>query len=91
VEFLAAARTDGPVGKLAVLVDFGGARGWRYAAGRWSDALEASSVRIAGKQVIGPQQPNIAPPQGGANPDQEARAAISLVINSLRAHGLISN
>ena len=68
-----------------------GGRGWRFGAGRWSDALDTSSVRIAGKQVIGPQQPNIAPPQGGANPDQEARAAISLVINSLRAHGLISN
>ncbi len=68
-----------------------GGRGWRFGAGRWSDAVEASSVRVAGKQVIGPQQPPIVLPQGGANPDPEARAAISMVINSLRAHGLISN
>jgi hypothetical protein len=68
-----------------------GSRGWRYVAGRWSDVLEASSVRIAGKQVIGPQQPPIAIPQGGTNPDLEARAAIVLVINALRTHGLISN
>jgi hypothetical protein len=68
-----------------------GGRSWRFGAGRWSDALEASSVRIAGTQVIGPQQPPIAIPQGGTNPDTEARTAISMVINSLRAHGLISN
>ena len=68
-----------------------GGRSWRFGAGRWSDALEASSVRIAGTQVIGPQQPPIALPQGGTNPDTEARTAISMVINSLRAHGLISN
>lgn len=68
-----------------------GGRGWRFSAGRWSDAVEASSVRVAGKQVIGPQQPPIALPQGGANADSEARAAVSMVINSLRAHGLISN
>ena len=68
-----------------------GARRWQFSAGRWTDATETSLVRIAGKQIIGPQQPPIALPQGGTNPDLEARAAISLVINSLRAHGLISN
>ncbi len=68
-----------------------GGRIWRFGAGRWSDALEASLIRISGKQVLGPQQPPIATPQGGANPDLEARAAISQVINSLRTHGLISN
>ena len=66
-------------------------RCWLILAGRWSDVLKASSVRIAGTQVIGPQQPPIAIPQGGTNPDTEARTAISMVINSLRAHGLISN
>ena len=49
------------------------------------------AIRIAGKQVVGAQQPPIALPQGGTNADSEARAAISMVINSLRAHGLISN
>ena len=68
-----------------------GVRGWRFSAGRWTDAMEAASIRIAGKQVVGAQQPPIALPQGGTNADSEARAAISMVINSLRAHGLISN
>lgn len=68
-----------------------GGRGWRFSAGRWSDAHETSSLRIAGKQVVGAQQPPISLPQGGTNIDPEARAAISMVINSLRAHGLISN
>lgn len=68
-----------------------GGRGWRFSAGRWTDAMEAASIRIAGKQVVGAQQPPIALPQGGTNSDSEARAAISMVINSLRAHGLISN
>jgi hypothetical protein len=53
--------------------------------------MEAASIRIAGNKVVGAQQPPITLPQGGANADSEARAAISMVINSLRAHGLISN
>ena len=44
-----------------------GGRGWRFSAGRWTDAMEAASIRIAGKQVVGAQQPPIALPQGGTN------------------------
>mgnify|MGYP000004489552 CR=1 FL=1 len=66
-------------------------RDWRYAGGRWTDALDGAALRIAGKQVVGPQQPAIAVPQGGANPDSEARLALGLIISCLRAHGLIAN
>jgi hypothetical protein len=66
------------------------ARPLRFTGGRWSDALDASALRIGGKQVVGAQQPAIPAPSGGTTPDVQARAAITAVLSALQAHGLIS-
>lgn len=63
----------------------------RFAAGQWTDALEVSALRVAGRQVVGAQQPAITPPSGGVNPDIQARQTISSILSALSAHGLISN
>lgn len=62
-----------------------------YESGGWTTYLRASSFRIGGTQVVGPQQGAISLPSGGANQDAEARATIALIVASLAAHGLISN
>jgi hypothetical protein len=38
---------------------------------------------------VGPRQPGIAPPAGGATLDVEARSAIAAILAALTAHGLI--
>ena len=63
-------------------VYFGGS--WRYGA------LRGSSVTIDGNPVIGARQPAIAAPTGGSVVDTEARGAIAIILNMLRAHGLIA-
>lgn len=60
-------------------------------SGTWTAALRGSSVRIDGKQVVGPQQSGISLPSGGAFVDADARASIGAIIATLAAHGLISN
>lgn len=62
-----------------------------HRSGIWSLGAErAQSVVIGGVQVVGVQQSAIAPPSGGTLADTEARAAITAIILSLRAHGLIA-
>ncbi len=46
-------------------------------------------IQVDGRKVLGAQQPSILAPAGGSVADLEARAAISEIIVSLRAHGLI--
>ena len=60
-------------------------------AGNWN-ALPwpVAAVEIGGDQVLGPRQPAIAAPEGGATKDTEARAAIVSILLTLRTHGLIS-
>jgi len=58
--------------------------GWEAAA--WPVA----AVEIGGQQVVGPRQPAIVDPGGGATADAEARAAIVEILLTLRTHGLIS-
>lgn len=60
-------------------------------SGTWSGAARVTSVRIAGKQVVGPQLGAISLPSGGNVADVEARTSIASIIAALQAHGLISD
>jgi hypothetical protein len=52
--------------------------------------LRATSLVVAGLQVVGARQPAVAPATGGATIDMEARAALSGLISALVAHGLVA-
>ena len=61
-----------------------------YRQGSWEiGVIHASSVIVAGQQVLGPRLPAIASVAGGATIDSEARTAINAVLGALREHGLI--
>lgn len=60
------------------------ADGWRVGE------VRAGRVAVGGVQVVGPRQPAIAEPAGGAVIDAEARAAVAAILASLRAHGLLA-
>lgn len=71
---------------------------WVRGAGCWSHwsgaawvhgAWPAEALVIAGDQVVGPRQPDVPSPSGGTIIDAEARAAIDLLIVTLKSHGLI--
>jgi hypothetical protein len=65
--------------------------GASYAAGGWKvGTLRGSRLMVEGLQVVGPRSAAIANPSGGAQVDAEARSAISAILASLRAHGLIA-
>jgi hypothetical protein len=53
--------------------------------------LPARHLVIGGVPVVGAQQPAIADPTGGTAPDTPARAAISAILDALKAHGLIAS
>jgi len=60
--------------------------------GAWEKGVvRAREIQIGGKKVLGEQQPAIAVPTGGPAADVEARAAISDILASLQAHGLIGS
>ena len=61
-----------------------------YTAQGWRRGEVHGRLFVAGQQVVGPQCDAIANPEGGANVDPEARAALSEILEALRAHGLIS-
>jgi hypothetical protein len=64
---------------------------WRYTNGGWAAGdLTGDRVVVAGVQVVGAQAGAIAPPDGGAVIDAEARGAVSAILAALRAHGLIA-
>jgi len=68
--------------------------GWqvRHVAGHWSaGTLNGDAVVVAGQQVVGPRQPPISPPQGGATVDVEARRVLADLLSSLQLHGLIGS
>lgn len=72
------------------LKDLGLASRWDGSA--WVDGeLVGGVVRLAGDQVVGPREPAIGDPSGGGTVDSEARSTITLILNALRAHGLIAN
>lgn len=71
---------------------------WDRAAGRWihwsgsawiEDAWPVATLTIGGEQVVGPRQPDVPSPSGGTTIDAEARAAVDLLIATLKSHGLI--
>lgn len=63
----------------------------RWTSSGWVDGEVVGTVlRLGDNQVVGDRQPAIADPSGGATTDAEARGAISLILDALRAHGLIS-
>ncbi|HWT12583.1 MAG TPA: DUF2793 domain-containing protein [Allosphingosinicella sp.] len=70
---------------------------WNKAAGLWlrwtgtawsEGTIPASALLIGGQQVVGERRPEVPSPSGGTVIDAEARAAIGLLIATLKAHGL---
>lgn len=62
-----------------------------YRDGVWEiGTVRASSLVVAGDQVVGSRAAPIANPAGGSVIDVEARAALTAVLSALRSHGLIS-
>lgn len=53
--------------------------------------VRASQIWVGGDQVIGPRQPAVADPTGGAVVDVQARASLAAICTALRAHGLIAS
>lgn len=77
-----------PPGMLAWSADLGCWRHWTESG--WSDGeLPASSITIAGQQVVGPRLSDVPSPSGGTTIDAEARAAVDSIIATLKSHGLI--
>jgi hypothetical protein len=93
---LLATWTDGgwrfarPVAGMAIWVADRGVHarwtGTAWTIGPWPTA----GIACDGVQVVGTRQPAIAAPTGGATIDNEARTALSAVLNALRNHGLIT-
>lgn len=77
-------------GMAAWLAD--GAESARFTGGAWAiGRLPARVLVIGGQNVVGPRQPAIAGPAGGAVIDAEARAALSSILVALKTHGLIAS
>jgi len=53
--------------------------------------MHVQEIQVDGRKVLGGRQPQILAPAGGSLVDLEARAAISELIASLQAHGLIDD
>jgi hypothetical protein len=61
-----------------------------YRGGAWVIGdLSGAQVMIGGVKVVGSRAASIAAPAGGATVDAEARAAIGLILEAMRGHGLI--
>jgi hypothetical protein len=60
-----------------------------FGEGEWRVGELHGKVFIGGNQVVGERCPAIAEPSGGEVVDGPARAAITAVLNALRAHGLV--
>jgi hypothetical protein len=69
-----------------------GAGHWLYHDGTdWVDgALTATSLKIGGVQIVGSQLAAIPDPVGGSVVDGEGRAALVVILDALRTHGLIA-
>lgn len=62
----------------------------RWTGEGWGDGtIDVAAVAIGGEQMVGPRQPDIPLPAGGATSDAEARAAIAGIVVTLKSHGLI--
>ena len=59
--------------------------------GSWETGIvRAQELRINGQTLVRERQPAVADPIGGSIVDGECRAAVSTILTSLRAHGLIA-
>ncbi|WP_407696142.1 DUF2793 domain-containing protein [Sphingomicrobium marinum] len=64
---------------------------WRFDGTNWIEGSQnVQEILVSGVKVVGAQQPDIVAPTGGTTPDSEARTAISAILGTLRAHGLIA-
>lgn len=62
----------------------------RRTDGAWEiGSAPVSRIVIGGNQVVGPREPAITDPAGGATIDAEARVAIGQMLTALRHHGII--
>jgi phage baseplate assembly protein V len=59
-------------------------------ATKFSSTVEATGLKVSGKQVVGEQQATIAPPAAGGTVDANARTTIGQILTALQAHGLIA-
>ncbi len=63
----------------------------RFDGENWQvGVVDASAVKVNGRQVLSAQQAAILDPQGGATVDVEARATLAAVLKAIRNHGLIA-
>ncbi|MFN2259895.1 MAG: DUF2793 domain-containing protein [Parasphingopyxis sp.] len=63
----------------------------RWTGTGWIDGeIVGSVLRLGDNQVVGERQPAISDASGGTIVDIEARDAISLILDALRAHGLVA-
>lgn len=64
----------------------------RFSAGNWRlGEVCAARLVINGQPVVGARGPAIVDPAGGSLIDTQARAAIIMVLATLRSHGLIDS
>ena len=62
-----------------------------YDGTAWSiGAIKGASLKLGASQVVGPRLAAVANPSGGTVIDIEARAAIVLILDRMRTHGLIA-
>ncbi len=63
-----------------------------FTTGAWElGHVQATTLSVAGDQVVGPRLPAVVDPSGGSTVDAEARTAISAILTRLRQHGLIAS
>lgn len=63
----------------------------RYEGGAWRIGELCGRVfMVDGQQVVAARQPPIAEPGDGIVVDDQARSTITLILNAMRAHGLIA-
>lgn len=63
-----------------------------FEAGAWElGQVRATTLSIAGDQVVGSRLAAVGDPSGGTTIDVEARAAIAAILARLRQHGLIAS
>ena len=74
-----------------VVWDIGAGYSLHHDGSGWVDgALSVSSLNIGAIQVVGSQSAAIPAPTGGSVVDVEARAAMAMILDALRTHGLIA-
>ncbi len=78
-----------PMEGLSVTERFSGEM-WQWRSGAWEEGIaRCQEVRIGGQNVLRERQPAIPNPAGGEVVDAQCRGAVTAILNSLRAHGLI--